>query len=94
VQSIPTKQEGKDVFLATKRESYIEMVQTQCSIQPSMGLSNANGLINVTKKFILCRINEDGTQGTTIKKLVQSVIRYKTSNRQNIWLRVVPRERI
>ena len=55
IQMIPTKKKDKDVGLATKRESYIDMVQKPGSVQLSMGSANINGLIRFSKIYTLRR---------------------------------------
>ena len=70
VQTISTKQKDEDAGLATKRVSYIDMIQRHCSVQLSIGSANIDGLIHFSKKFTLHRKNEDGTKTPTIKKLV------------------------
>jgi hypothetical protein len=89
---IPTKVSDKDAGLETKRASYIDMIQKHGTIQLSMGSANINGLINFAKKFSLHRTNEDGTPAATIRKVVQSVLRYETLDRDNIWLAEIPRD--
>ena len=91
VQMIPTKQSGEDPSLAGKRAPYVEMVQTHGSVQLSMGAASINGLINFTKKFVLCRTNEDGSPATAIKKSVQNIMRYKTLNGDKVWLSAIPK---
>ena len=76
VEMIPTKVTDKDAGLATNRVSYIDIIQKHGSVQ-SMGSANIDGLIIFSKKFILHRTTEDGTQAPTIKKLVQSVMKYE-----------------
>ena len=76
VQMIPTKEKDEDAGLATKRASYIDMIQKQGSVQLSMGSANINGLIHFNKEFTLRRTNEDRTRAPTIKKSVQGVMRY------------------
>ena len=88
---IPTKVSDKDAGLETKRASYIDMIQKHGTIQLSMGSANINGLINNSKKFSLHRTNEDGTPAPTIRKVVQSVLRYETLDGDNIWLAAIPR---
>ena len=68
VQMIPTKEKDEDAGLATKRESYIDMVQKSGSVQLSMGSANINGLVQFNKKYTLRRENEDGTPAPTIRK--------------------------
>ena len=58
-----------------------------------MGSSNIDGLINFSKKFVLCRINEDGTKAPTVRKVVQGVMRYETLDGDSIWLAAIPRYR-
>ena len=57
---IPTKEKDKDAGLATKRASYIDMIQKQGSVQLSMDPANIDDLIHFSKKFTLCRATEDG----------------------------------
>jgi hypothetical protein len=83
VQIIPTKQTGEDVSLAGKRETYIEMVQ--------LYLAKINGLVNFTKKFLLCRTNKVGTPDIAIRKSAQSIVRYRTLNRDTILLSATQR---
>ena len=90
---IPIKEKDKDTGLATKRASYIGMIQTQGSVQLSMGSASIDGLIHFFKKFTLRRENEDGTKAPTIKKSVQGVMRYATSDGDNICLAAIPRYR-
>ena len=91
VQMTPTKEKDKDTGLASKRASYINMIQKQGSVQLSMGSANIDGVNHFSKKFILRRTNEDGTKAPTIKKLVQGVVRYATLDGDNIWLATIPR---
>ena len=92
VQMIQTKVTDKDTGLATNRVFYIDVVQKHVSVQLSVGSANNDGLINFSMKFVLHRINEDGTQGPTIRKLVQSVMKYETLDGDNIWLAAIPRD--
>ena len=57
-----------------------------------MGLANINGLVNFSKKCTLYRTNEDGTAAPTIRKLVQSVMKYETLDEENIWLAKITRD--
>ena len=91
VQMIPTKEKDKDAGIATKRESHIDMIQKQGSVQLSMGSANINGLIHFNKKYTLHRTNEDKTRAPTIKKSLQAVMRYQTLDGDNIWLATIPR---
>ena len=91
VQMIPTKEKDEDAGLATKRVSYIDIIQKQVSIQLSVRSANIDGLIHFSRKFILRRINEDGTKAPTIKKSVQGVMRYATLDGDTIWLAAIPR---
>ena len=75
---IPTKEKNKDSGLATKIESYIDMVQKTGSVQLSMGSANINDLIQFNKKYTLRRKNADETDAPTIRNSVQAVMRYHT----------------
>ena len=89
LQMIPTKVTAKDAILATKTASYIDMIQKHGSVQLSMGSANINGLINFSKKFVLYRTKNNGTQASTVRKLVQIVLRYDTLDGENMWLAAI-----
>ena len=92
VQIVSTKVKGEDAGLTTKRVSYIDMAQKHGSVQLSIGSVNIDGLVKFSKKFLLYRTNEDGTQAPTIRNLVQHVLRYETLDGDTIWLAAVPRD--
>ena len=89
---IPTKVTAKDARLATKTASYLDMIQKDGSIQLIIESANIKGLINFSKKFVLYRTNNDGTHASTVRKLVQIVLRYETLGGDNIWLAAIPRD--
>ena len=90
VQMIPTKEKDTDAGLTTNIVSYIDMIQKQGSVQFSIGSSNIDSHIYFSKKFIMCKINENGTKAPTIRKSVQGVMRYETLDRDIIWLAAIP----